>query len=118
LSNLGSALALEKLLTATNRESYEEHLQYICKSCYKEDLSLLQLQKQITTVLVDVIKHGTPLVKKVNSIQTVCDAMNAQSLYKTMLSEVHKLLRLYLTIPISLSTSERTFSALKQVLTY
>jgi len=38
--------------------------------------------------------------------------MNTQSVYKTMLSEVHKLLQLYLTIPISWSTSERTFSAL------
>jgi len=43
--------------------------------------------------------------------------MNAQSVYKTMLSEARKLLRLYLTIPISLSTSE-TFSALKHVLMY
>lgn len=113
-----SVLALEKLLlTAANGESYEEHLQYICKSCYKEDLNVLQLQKQLP-LLVDVIKHGTPLVKKVTSIRTVCEAMNAQSVYKTMLSDVHKLLRLYLTIPISSSTSERTFSALKHVLTY
>ena len=37
---------------------------------------------------------------------------------KQWLSEVHKLLQLYLTIPISLSTSERTVSALKHVLTY
>ena len=35
-----------------------------------------------------------------------------------MLSEVHNLLRLYLTIPMTSATSERTFSALKHVLTY
>jgi len=51
-----SVLALEKLLTAANGESYEEHLQYIYKSCYKEDLNVLQLQKQLP-LLVDVIKH-------------------------------------------------------------
>jgi len=40
--------------------------------------------------------------------------MNVQGhIYKTMLSEVHKLLQLYLTVPISSATSERTFSALK-----
>ena len=113
-----SVLALEELLlSAANGESYEEHLQSVCKSCYKEDLNLPQLQKQLP-LLVDVIKHGTPLVKKVTSIQTICEAMNTHSVYKTMLSEVHNLLRLYLTIPISSSTSERTFSALKHVLTY
>lgn len=44
--------------------------------------------------------------------------MNTQSVYKRMLSEVHNLLRLYLTIPITSATSERTFSALEHVLTY
>ena len=44
--------------------------------------------------------------------------MNSQSVYKSMLPEVHKLLRLYLTIPITTATSERTFSAVRHVLTY
>ena len=33
-------------------------------------------------------------------------------------SEVHKLLKLYLTVPITSSTSERTFSVMKRLLTY
>ena len=44
--------------------------------------------------------------------------MNSELIYITMLSEVHKMLRLYLALPISLGTSERAFSALKHVLTY
>lgn len=51
-------------------------------------------------------------------MRTVCDAMNSNSAYKSMLSEVHKLLRLYLTVPLTSSTSERTFSAMKRLLTY
>ena len=35
-----------------------------------------------------------------------------------MLFEVHNLLRLYLTIPVTSVTSERSFSALRRVLTY
>ena len=35
-----------------------------------------------------------------------------------MLSEVHKLIRLFLTVPISSAASYRTFSALKRVKTY
>ena len=38
--------------------------------------------------------------------------------YRSMLSEVHKLLRLYLTVPITSSTSERAFSSLRRLLTY
>ena len=37
--------------------------------------------------------------------------------FKEMLPSVHQLLRLYLTVPISSATSERSFSALKQLLT-
>lgn len=35
-----------------------------------------------------------------------------------MFSEIHNLLRLYLTIPITTATSERAFSRLQRVLTY
>ena len=35
-----------------------------------------------------------------------------------MLPELHKLLRLYLTMPVTTVTSERSFSALKRLLTY
>ena len=35
-----------------------------------------------------------------------------------ILSEVHKLLQLYITIPITAATDERTFSVQKQLLTY
>ena len=44
--------------------------------------------------------------------------MNAQTVYKSMLSEVHNQLRLYLTVPITTATSECTFSALRHVLPY
>jgi len=114
-----SVLTLENLLlSAANGASYEEHIRAIRDSCYKDDFDFAVLQKQLP-LLVDVIKQGTPLVKKVTSVRTICEAMNTQSrVYKTMLSEIHKLLRLYLTIPITSATSERTFSALKHVLTY
>ena len=44
--------------------------------------------------------------------------MNANPSYKVVLSEIHKLLRLYLTIPVTSATSERTFSVLKRLLVY
>ena len=46
--------------------------------------------------------------------------MNSQSVYKSMLPEVHKLLRLYLRNYSHnyTATSEHTFSAVRHVLTY
>jgi len=52
-------------------------------------------------LLADVLKRGTPRVKKVASACIVCEAMNAEGVFKSMLSKVHKLIRLYITIPIS-----------------
>ena len=58
-----------------------------------------------------------PEVKKVTSVRTICEAMQA-NMNRELLSEVHKLIRLYLTVPITSATSERTFSVLRRLLTY
>ena len=57
-------------------------------------------------------------MRKITSMRMVCDAMNSNKAYKSVASEVHKLFRLYFTIPITSSTSERTFSVLKRLLAY
>ena len=73
------------------------------------------LRRQLP-LLVDVVKQGC--VHRVTSICTICEAMKANPTYKLILSEVHKLLRLYLVIPITSATAERTFSVLKRLLNY
>ena len=65
-----------------------------------------------------LIRQVLPTVIKVTFIRTICEAMNSQVVYKSMLSEVHNILRLYLTMPITSATSERSFFALKVVNTY
>ena len=44
--------------------------------------------------------------------------MNSSAVFKDMLPTVHLLLRLYLTLPVTSATSERTFSALRRLFTY
>ena len=101
-------LALESvLLNAANGLNYQDQLTVVQQSCYKDDFNFSRLESQLG-----------PSVRKVTSVRTICDAMNAQTMYKSMLSEVHKQLRLYLTVPITTATSERTFSALRHVLPY
>ena len=56
-------------------------------------------------------------MKAVTSIHTICDAMDSNEVFKEMLPAIHKLLRLYLTVPITSATAERAFSAMKHVYT-
>jgi len=68
-------------------------------------------------ILQDIIRKADPKIKKVTSIQTICDVLNTNETFKEMLPTVHQLLQLYIPVLISSATSERSFSALKRVLT-
>ena len=115
---LPSILALEGvIIKSANNETYEDELKLLEDSCYADDLDFKALRRHLPLVC-DVVKEASPTVRKVTSVRTVCDAMNTNSAYKSMLPEVHKLLRLYLTVPLTSSTSERMFSAMKRLLTY
>ncbi len=110
-------IAMEALLVkSANGQCAEEEFQVIQESVFSNDLDFDMLKKHLG-VLVDVIHQALPEVKVVTSIRTICEAMRTLA-YRSLLSEVHKLLRLYLTVPITSSTSERNFSTLRRVLTY
>ena len=51
-------------------------------------------------------------------VHTLCDIFNHQPGLKNILTEVHKLLKIYLTIPVTTSSAERSFSALKRIKDY
>ena len=115
---LPPVLAMESLLLkAANSENYDQHLETLKSSCFAADFDFAILKRHLS-FLVDVISNMKPRVKKVTCISTICDGMNNSPSYKEMLSEVHKILRLFLTIPITSSTAERTFSAMKRLLSY
>lgn len=116
--HIPSVIAMEKtLLCAANGLEFEDTMETLRTSCYKNDIDMPSLTGHLQ-LLQAVIKQSSPEVKKVTSIQTICDAMNKESIFKEMLPTVHQLLRLYLSIPVTSATSERAFSALKRVLTY
>ena len=72
-------------------------------------VQLHMLPDAVKTTLLD----GIP-IKQVTHIQTLCQVFNNQPIasVKILLSEIHNLLRIYLTIPVTTSTAERSFSAL------
>ena len=104
------------LLKSANGETIDKELQTVRDSVYKDDFDFDKLGRQLC-VLVDVVHEALPNVKEVTNIRTICDAM-CHGAHRTIFSEVHKLIRLYLTIPITTSTSERAFSSLRRLLTY
>ena len=82
----------------------------------KQDLNVDGLKRELQ-ILSKYIPEVDPSLKDVSSISTVIDIMRKGKLVK-MLSELHILLKLYLTVPLSNATAERSFSALRRVKTY
>jgi hypothetical protein len=87
---------------------------------YSGDMDMARLTLHLK-MLPDIVKQygytvGLP-IKKVTSIRTLCDALSTGG-GKQLLSQVHTLLQLFLTIPVTIATSERTFSALRRLKTY
>ena len=60
---------------------------------------------------------GIPM-KQVTLVQTLCEVFYQQQSLRTILTEVDKLLKLYLTITVTTASSEHNFSALKRIKTY
>ena len=55
------------------------------------DISFEKLHQELS-LLVTLIRQVLPTFIKVTSIRTICEAMNSQVVYKSMLSEVHNIL--------------------------
>ena len=92
---------------------------------YRSDIEFQRLEAQLK-VLPDLVHtvnqqsktQGQVAIKEVTTMSTICDLMNTSSFGKSMFSEVHRLLLLYLTVPMTSATAERTFSALRRLKNY
>ncbi len=107
-----AVVSMEKaLIKAANNQEFESEMKKVEKSCFSKDINFFEYRKQLQLL------HGAVTVKTVTSIHTICDAMNERDNFKELLSSIHGLLRLTLTVPISSVTAERTLFALKFVFT-
>ena len=52
------------------------------------------------------------------NVRTIAEGMNQSDIYKKMLAEVDKMLKIYFTIPVTTATAERSFSTLRRLKTY
>ena len=107
------------LLESANGQQYP--ISDKIKSLYSSDLNIDRLILHLN-MLPDLIKRYSAVlgseIKKVTSVCTICDAMNNIPSTKDLFSEVNNLLQLFLTVPVTTATSERTFSSLRRVKSY
>ena len=54
-------------------------------------------------------------IKKVTKLSTLCEIFNHRESTKECLSEVHKVLTFYMSVPISSATAERSFSVMRRI---
>ncbi|XP_062511832.1 zinc finger MYM-type protein 1-like [Corticium candelabrum] len=109
----------QMVLSASNREPFTVSQHF--RDLYQGDFDMGRLDTHLK-MLPDIIKRygeftGVPL-KKVTNIRTVCQAMKEKLGATGLCSEIHRFLKLFLTIPVTTSTAERTFSALRRIKTY
>ena len=89
------------------------------KDLYKDDIDMDRLATHLH-MLQDVLKrYGESAGRtiKVTNVRTVCQAMNDVPGAKALLSEIHRFLKLFLTIPVTTATSERLKTYLRSSMT-
>ena len=69
-------------------------------------------------MLPDAVKQCSKGIKEVTKVRTICDVLNDYPGIKRMLSEVHKLVKIYYTVPVTTAPAERSFSCLRRIKTY
>ncbi|CAF4890052.1 unnamed protein product [Rotaria sp. Silwood1] len=80
------------------------------------DLGRLKYEAlMISDFLKVIINKNQMKIKLITKISTVCETLNTCEIEKQMFQEFDKLIRLYLTVPVTTATAERTFSALNRV---
>ena len=102
---------------AANSDDFSEHLEELQRSCFGTDIDCRRLGHQLHHVH-DAVRTALPEVRQVTNIVIMYEAFNKTPVTKTLPGEVHKLLRLFLTLPVASATSERTFSLLQRLKNY
>ena len=57
-------------------------------------------------------------IKSVTNVRTIAEGMNQNDIYKKMLSEIDKALKVYFTFPVTSATAKRSFSSVRRLKTY
>ena len=61
-----------------------------------------------------VINTNQMKIKQITKILTICEILNSWNVGKQMFREFDKLIKLYLTLPVTTATAEHIFSTLSK----
>ena len=116
----------QMLISCANKEvdvTIEYVMKYLCIAAefvqvavFVEELK--ELQVHINLYNMEQQQAGMPCIKKVSTISTIQDVLNATPASKDSLPETHNLLLLLSTYAMSSATAERTFSVMRRVKTW
>ncbi|CAF4898751.1 unnamed protein product, partial [Rotaria magnacalcarata] len=109
------------ILYAANNslDDSNDYFQSIMDFCYGDiDVEKLKVKAlMIVDLFQSAIKTNQMNIKQIAKISTVCEIFNSCEVGKEMFKGYHKLIKLYLTIPVTTATAERTFSTLNRLKT-
>ena len=90
------------------------------KEMYQDDINIdtLMVQQSMLPDVTTANEEHHMGIKRVTTVRTVCELFNTCRFPKMMLAEVDHLLHIYLTIPLTSATAERTFSTLRRLKSY
>ncbi|CAF2141050.1 unnamed protein product [Rotaria magnacalcarata] len=94
-----------------------DHIGVIIEFC-RHDINVEKLKVEsfmISDFFKAAINTNQMKIKQITKISTVCEILNTRKIGKEMFQEFDKLIRLYLTIPVTTATAERAFSTLNRV---
>ena len=98
------------LLNATKKRGVS--LDGLTSSLVNKDVLKIQLDDLPTILGLYNIDQKTRITE-ITNISTIADIFNAMPSAKIRCSEVHKLIRLYYTVPLASASCERTFSCMR-----
>ena len=89
------------------------------KEALRGDIEIDQLVKELN-MLSSVVKSADPGIKRVTSIRTIMNIFRSQPHLdlRKVYCNLHALMKMYLTVPLSNASAERSFSALRRIKNY
>ena len=121
-SDLNKIGTLEKLLIdGANDMTVDETLRQRLESQISDFIdcqALVEELKDSPFALKVFYANSTVPIKKVTSVDTICDVMNRNASVKKFCPTVHIALQYYCCVPLTSATAERSFSSMRRVKNY
>ena len=107
------------LMAANNKGPETITVDEMILTFYKHDFDEGKLLRQIKMLpdFVQEMKKNTQL-KAITTVRSLAEILKSSTLAMGMFSEVVKVLKIFLTIPVTTATAERSFSGLRRLKTY